>query len=213
MPKKKLIRMTKLSTLPNTFEKPPQMAGMWNSKVFKNRNPIVLELACGKGEYTVELARLYPEKNFIGVDKKGARLWSGAIRAVELTLKNTAFLRIRIENLNEYFDVSEIEEIWIPFPDPHPKKGKSNKRITSRSFLDTYRRVLRPEGRIHLKTDDEELFRYTLQMLELENASVHRLIENLDYHSAEYGTIALMTAYEKRHLKAGRTTKYVCFSL
>src|SRR5574341_2560269 len=168
---KKLQRFAELSTFSNTFQNPAGMKGNWNKLYFKNDHPIILELACGKGEYTLELAKRFSGRNFIGVDLKGARLWRGAKTALEQNLTNVAFLRIPIEKITEYFAQNDVEEIWITFPDPFPRKGKAKKRLTSPRFLNLYRQILRPWGLVHLKTDDLNLFEYTREILKGEGYS------------------------------------------
>src|SRR5471030_1840470 len=156
--------------------------GKWAAAVFKNNNPVVLELACGKGEYTVNLARLFPEKNFIGVDYKGNRIWRGAKTALEDGVKNVAFLRIQIETLLDYFGPGEVNEIWITFPDPQPQVSREKKRLTSARFLDKYKEVLKPGGFINLKTDNDGFYAYTHEKAVELGLNVHVKTEDL-YHS------------------------------
>ncbi|MCH8332105.1 MAG: tRNA (guanosine(46)-N7)-methyltransferase TrmB, partial [Bacteroidetes bacterium] len=160
---KKIKRFAEISTFPNVHEhtqfsdeRENGMRGNW-SEVFDNNNPIVLELACGKGEYTLALSELFPEKNIIGIDIKGNRIWKGAKTALDKNIKNVAFLRIEIEKLSLYFEKEEVDEIWITFPDPFLKKSKSKKRLTSPRFLGVFRRVLKRNGLVHLKTDSDVL--------------------------------------------------------
>ena len=210
---KKLQRFADLSTFPNTFQNPAGMKGRWNQLYFKNNNPITLELACGKGEYTLELARRFPDRNFIGVDLKGARIWRGAKTALEEKLTNVAFLRIPIEKLAEHFATGEVEEIWIPFPDPFPRKGKAKKRLTSPRFLNIYREILKPGGLVHLKTDDKDLFLYTLETLNQEGLTVLKVIENL-YNGKIYDDLlTIKTTYERKHLEGGKTIRYLKFNI
>jgi len=170
--KNKLQRWAELGTFrnviqPDLSEQPGadnQLKGKWRHDVFGNDYPVVLELACGKGEYTIGLAQLFPETNFIGVDIKGARIWRGAKTASEKAMGNTAFLRTRIEFISSYFAPGEIDEIWIVFPDPHPGKKNSNKRLTCPFFLNKYRELMKDKGIIHLKTDNTELYNYTLKL-------------------------------------------------
>jgi len=210
---KKLERFAELATFPNTFQNRIDIKGRWNSSYFKNHNPITLELACGKGEYSLALAQKFPDRNFIGVDLKGARLWKGAKTAVQQGLANIAFLRAPIESITEFFDREEVSEIWIPFPDPYPRPGKAKKRLTSPRFLNLYRNIIRPGSLIHLKTDDGNLFDYTLQMLKVEQCPVLAKIEDLYRAPVENGLLTIKTTYELRHLAVGRTIKYLCFSL
>ncbi len=210
---KKLQRFAELSTFPNTFQNPAGMKGRWNQPFFKNDNPITLELACGKGEYTLELARRFPKRNFIGVDLKGARLWRGAKTALQENLTNAAFLRIPIEKLAEYFAPGDVKEIWIPFPDPFPRPGKSKKRLTSPRFLNIYREILKPGGLVHLKTDDRNLFDYTLETLKQQNLKVVEVVENLYNGKPQDGLLTIKTTYELKHLKAGKRITYLRFTI
>lgn len=189
------------------------MKGRWHSDHFKNQNPITLELGCGKGEYTLALATKCPEQNFIGIDLKGARLWKGARAALDNGLPNAAFLRIPIERLEEFFATGEVSQIWIPFPDPFPRKGKAKKRLTSPRFLKIYRQILKPDGAIHLKTDDPGLFAFTLETLDREGCHILDRIEDLHGSPVSNETTAIKTGYEQKHLLAGKTIKYVRFSL
>ncbi len=178
MSRNKLKKFAELSALPNVFEnanaaqpkltqggiEEVEMSGKW-STFFKNNNPIVLELACGRGEYSVALSVLYPNKNFIGVDIKGARLHQGATRALRQNLENVAFIRTRIEQIDMFFSENEISEIWITFPDPFLNETKSNRRLTSIPFLERYCKFLKKDGILHLKTDSTELYDFTLETL------------------------------------------------
>ncbi|MBT8255699.1 MAG: tRNA (guanosine(46)-N7)-methyltransferase TrmB, partial [Bacteroidia bacterium] len=159
-----------------------KLKGKWNSEYFKNQHPLVLELGCGKGEYTVSLARKHPDKNFIGIDIKGARFWRGAKTALEEELNNVSFLRIQIELIDRCFARNEVDEIWITFPDPQMKYKRTKHRLTNSNFLDIYRTILKPAGIIHLKTDSEFMHGYTLGLL-------HGLGEEIEYaHHDVYGS-------------------------
>ena len=147
--------------------------GNWN-EFFKNNNPIILELACGKGEYAVGLGKLYPQKNFIGIDLKGNRIWVGAKKALQQNLKNVAFLRTQIDQVSDYFSQNEVEEIWITFPDPQLRKSKAKKRLTHPKFLRLYQQFLVPGGLIHLKTDSPDLYTFTKLVIELYNCTLHK---------------------------------------
>jgi tRNA (guanine-N7-)-methyltransferase len=173
----KLQKFAEVSALENVFEnfeihndilswrgQQVSMSGRWASGHFKNSNPVTLELACGKGEYTVGLAQQFPDRNFIGVDIKGARIWKGARNAAGLGLTNAAFLRTRIEHLRQFFAEGEIAELWIVFPDPFPRDSKANRRLTAPPFLEIYKKILKPGGIVHLKTDDAHLFSYSLEV-------------------------------------------------
>src|SRR4051812_20308821 len=160
MAQKKLIRFAELETFPNVLQFPKNIKGKWN-EFFKNENPIILELACGKGEYAVGLGGSYPQKNFIGVDLKGNRIWVGARKALAAKLNNVAFLRTEIDKLTEYFAKDEVDEIWITFPDPQLRKSKAKKRLTHPKFLRLYHEFLKRESIIHLKTDSPDLYNFT----------------------------------------------------
>ncbi len=170
-------------------------------------------MACGKGDYAVALAQRHPQRNFIGVDIKGARLWVGATRALELGLANAGFVRTAIEQLEDFFAPAEIAEIWMTFPDPHPAFGKRKKRLTSPRFLNLYRKFLQPGGIVHLKTDSELLYEYTLLTLEEEGAAVLENLPDIYAREADADLVEIRTTYEQRHLKEGKTIKYVRFRL
>lgn len=219
MGKHKLERFAENLTFPNLFQVSYELLttqgfewrGRW-SEFFGNDNPIVLELGCGKGDYTIALARLHPECNYIGVDIKGARLWRGAKTSNEDQMKNVAFLRTKIELIDRMFDANEVSEIWVTFPDPQPKKP--NKRLTSQRFLDTYRRILRPGSIIHLKTDSRELHDYTLLEVIPENGH-NLLFHTADlYHTPYEGEAKMVqTFYEQMFLAEGKPITYLQFSL
>lgn len=188
------------------------LRGRWASTHFNNQHPITLELACGRGEYTVDLARQYPDRNFIGVDVKGARIWKGAHIAQQEGLRNAAFLRTRIEAIEHFFGPGEVEEIWITFPDPFLKKGKSNRRLTSAYFLQAYRKILAPQGWMHLKTDSRELYDWTLETFAEQSAV------EIDYHDPDIYAqplpipeLATETYYERMHRDLGKTITYIRF--
>lgn len=189
-----------------------ELRGVWAARHFGNDHPITLELACGRGEYTLGLARMYPERNFIGVDIKGARIWKGARIALREKIDNAAFLRTRIEQIPHFFEPGEIGEIWITFPDPFLRKSKAKRRLTSPQFLERYRKILKKGGLVHLKTDEPNLYEFTLDVLsgekdfELEYHDDDIYSENLPLPELE-----LKTYYEQMHLEAGKTIKYVRF--
>lgn len=187
------------------------MKGKWNEEFFKNSNPIVLELGCGHGEYTVGLARQCPDKNFIGIDIKGARMYNGASQARRDNLENAAFLRTSIELLDNFFDEGEVSEIWITFPDPQMKKVR--KRLTSSRFLDLYRKVMKPDGRIHLKTDSPFLYTYTSELLK-KNGIIPEIDTDDLYHSEVAAHVPdIRTHYESQWLDRGLTIKLVSFKV
>lgn len=186
--------------------------GLWAKDFFKNSNPVVLELACGKGEYTVNLATLFSDKNFIGIDYKGNRIWRGAKTALEDGIHNVGFLRIQIETILEYFEPGEIDEIWITFPDPQPQESREKKRLTSPRFLEKYKTILKPGGAINLKTDNDGFYSYTYEKMMEQNLNLHIKTEDL-YHS-EFVTevLAIKTYYEKKYLKENKNINYIKFS-
>jgi len=192
---------------------PVQRKGVWAKEQFGNENPIALELACGRGEYTVALAKMYPDINFIGVDVKGARLWQGARRLQEEGLDNGAFLRCRIEMLSKFFAMDEIDEIWITFPDPFLKQRKSSRRLTAAGFLDEYKRVLRPGGIIHLKTDELRLYDFTREVLATYPSRT--LFSSADLYTTPDldPRWSLTTHYEQLHIADGDQICGISFQL
>lgn len=190
------------------------LRGKWGETFFKNDHPIVVELGCGKGEYSVNLARKFPGKNFIGVDIKGARFWRGAKTALEENLPNVAFLRTQIELIHNCFDPHEVDEIWITFPDPQIKYKRTKHRMTNTDFLDRYRQILKPGGLVHLKTDSEFMHGYTIGLL-------HGLGEEIEYaHHDVYGNdmspeevTGIQTFYESQYLEQGKKITYLRFRL
>jgi tRNA (guanine-N7-)-methyltransferase len=187
------------------------LKGKWAKSIFHNENPVILELGCGKGEYTVQLAEKYPEVNFIGVDIKGARLYTGAKQAMEKELKNVAFLRTNIEIITQFFGKNEIAEIWLTFPDPQMKK--THKRLTSSFFLENYQMFLKQDGIIHLKTDSNFQFTYTSALVHLNEFEVIAETENLYESELVNETLQIETFYEKQWLARGITIKYIAFKL
>lgn len=188
--------------------------GIWKSEIFKNQNPITLELACGKGDYAIELARRNPDRNFIGIDIKGTRIWSGAKTAIEEGLTNVRFLRMFIDHLHYYFDQDEVDEIWITFPDPFiRKKPRRSKRLTSPKFLKIYRKLLKEGGIIHLKTDSLILFNFTMDTIREEGGTILRRVDNVYRDAPNDDLLNIQTFYEKKHLKEGKIIQYVSFTL
>ncbi|MBN2350576.1 MAG: tRNA (guanosine(46)-N7)-methyltransferase TrmB [Bacteroidales bacterium] len=183
----------------------------WQSKFFQNTNPIIIELGCGKGEYTVGLAELYPEKNFIGVDIKGSRIWKGAKTALNKSLKNVGFLRTRIEFIKSFFGADEIDGIWLTFPDPQLKKNR--KRLTSSRYLNLYRSFISGNGNIQLKTDNKELYKYTLKLALYNKFEIKSYTDNLYGSEGNEEAKLFQTHYETRFLKEGIKIKYICFKL
>jgi tRNA (guanine-N7-)-methyltransferase len=212
MGQKKLIRFAELKTFSNVLQFPENMKGGWN-RFFTNNNPIILELACGKGEYTVGLARLFPEKNFIGIDLKGNRIWVGAKKALQSGLHNAAFLRTQIENVNTYFASGEVSEIWITFPDPQLRTGKAKKRLTHPKFLRLYKQILSPGGYIHLKTDSPVLYRFTKLVIEKYNCRLHEDRPDLYSEKDLAEAFKIKTHYESLDIAGSNRIHYLKFSL
>lgn len=185
--------------------------GRWQRDIFGNDQPITLELACGTGAYTLELARRNPDRNYIGIDIKGARIWKGAKKAKAEDLDNVRFARIYIDHLNEYFAEDEVDEIWITFADPFPRSGDRNNRLTHPKFLILYKQVLRSGGKIHFKTDDPNFFDYTRQSVAGFGGSVVLTIEDIYKHELEDEQITIQTDFERKHLANGRTIHYCKF--
>jgi len=219
--KNKLARWKELTSFDNVIQpeigdvsgKDHPIKGRWNKEIFKNENPVVLELGCGKGEYSVGLATRFPDKNYVGVDIKGARMWRGAKTSNENKLPNIAFLRTRIEFINSFFKTDEVDEIWITFPDPHPGGRNSNKRLTSPWYLNSYRQFLRNKGIIHLKTDNAELFNYTKTTVTQNNLEIIFSTGDLYSESLSDDILSIKTHYEKIFLNAGLKINYICFRL
>ena len=218
MGKNKLRKFAEMEQIPFVFQYPFgvlresggfPLRGHWHSEFFHNDRPIGLELGCGKGEYTVGLAKLFPDKNFIGIDIKGARMWTGARQAQVDGMTNVAFLRTSIELLSEFFAPGEVSEIWITFPDPQMKKTR--KRLTAPNFLEMYRGVMSPGGLIHLKTDSPFLYTYTRRLTTDNGLTIHTDTADL-YHSGLADKIlSIRTHYEQQWLDRGLTIKYLVF--
>lgn len=217
MGKNKLAKFDDMAAYPHVFQFPFSvlkeggfpMRGHWNEQFFKNDHPIVLELGCGKGEYTVGLGRLFPEKNFIGVDIKGARMWSGAKESLESGMTNVAFLRTSIELIAHFFAPGEVAEIWITFPDPQMKKV--NKRLTSTRFMKLYREILSGEGLIHLKTDSNFMYTYTCEMAKANHLPVKVCTDDLYHCGLANEILSIRTYYEQQWLGRGLDIKYIQF--
>lgn len=210
MGKNKLARFEQNLTFKNMVQLPESMSGKWY-EFFGNQNPITLELACGHGAYTVGLARLFPDRNFIGIDRKGARMWKGAKTAIEENLDNAAFMRIQIDHCAEHFAPNEVDEIWITFADPQPNKDR--KKLTHPMFLTRYKQFLKPNGIINLKTDDDHLYEYTLDLIKEKK---YELLENQNdiYNWPDITEeLKIKTYYELKWLEKGKTIKYVKFRI
>jgi tRNA (guanine-N7-)-methyltransferase len=212
MAHKKLIRFAELETFPNVLQFPKNIKGKWN-EFFKNENPIVLELACGKGEYAVGMGSLYPGKNFIGIDLKGNRIWVGAKKAMEKNLPNVAFLRTEIDKVNEYFAENEVAEIWITFPDPQLRKSKAKKRLTHPKFLRLYQQFLTPGSYIHLKTDSPDLYNFTKKVIEMYGCTAITDFDDLYAQQNIPEELKIKTHYESLDIAQTNRIFYLCFSL
>lgn len=220
--KNKLKRFSENETFSNVFQPTREevvgnefpLRGKWNSEFFKNDNPIVLELGCGKGEYSVGLAERFPEKNFIGIDIKGARFWRGAKTAVETGMNNVAFVRTQIELINHIFTENEVSEIWITFPDPQIKYKRTKHRMTNSEFLNNYKKILKPNGLMHLKTDSEFMHGYTLGLLHGEGHEVvyanHNIYKN---EGAPAEVTGIQTFYESQYLEVNKPITYIQFRI
>lgn len=211
MGKDKLRKFAEIGTFPNVHQLEEGMAlkGQWAKRQFGNNHPVVLELACGKGEYTVNMARHFPDKNFIGVDFKGNRIWRGAKTALEEEIPNVGFLRIQIENILDYFEEGEVSEIWITFPDPQPQKSRIKKRLTNPVFLEKYRQILRREGLMHLKTDNDGFYEYTREtLIELGDPT---LVHTSDLYHSECldEVLSIKTYYEQKYLAQNKNINYI----
>lgn len=219
MAKKKLRRFEELKShlhviqpdFHQVYQKDFALKGNWSKEFFKNSNPIVLELGCGKGEYTTGLSKHFPGKNFIGIDIKGARIWKGARQVIDEQINNAGFLRTRIDLVESFFAKDEVSEIWITFPDPQPKKAR--KRLTSPLFLNRYRSFLQPNGIIHLKTDSRELFDYTLETIVYNNCEVLMHTHDLYGTSFTEEFLSIKTFYESQFLSQGKPITYIRFRL
>lgn len=209
---KKLIRFAEIETFANVLQYPQGMAGRWHQH-FKNTHPITLELACGKGEYAVGLAQLYPDKNFIGVDQKGNRIWAGAKKALTLRLPNVAFLRAQIDGLLNFFGAGEVAQIWIIFPDPQLRLSKDKKRLTHPKFLRLYQQVLLPGGSIHLKTDSPPLYQFTKRVIDLYGCTLLHDTDDLYAQPDRPPELQLKTYYESLDIAGSNRVHYLCFTL
>lgn len=212
MGQKKLIRFAELKTFPNVLQYPEDIKGKWK-EFFHNENQITLELACGKGEYALGLGQLYPQKNFIGIDQKGNRIWVGAKKALQLNLSNVAFLRIQIDQINEYFASNEVNEIWITFPDPQLRTGKAKKRLTHPKFLRLYKQFLVPGGFIHLKTDSPNLYSFTKLIIQKYNCILIQDIGDLYNNNHISDDLKIKTHYESLDIAGSNRIHYLKFSL
>ena len=212
MAQKKLLRFSEIGTFPNVLQYPEDISGKWH-QFFGNDHPVILELACGRGEYTVALAGLFKDKNYIGVDIKGNRLWVGAKRALKYGLENAAFLRTQIDKINQYFCTSEVDQIWITFPDPHLRVSKARKRLTHPKFLRLYKQFLRPGGVVHLKTDSPDLYTFTKKIVELYNLTIISDFNDLYNNSTLPEELHIKTHYEGLNIANSNRIFYLSFTL
>lgn len=220
MGKNKIAHFAETKTFNNFFQYTYEeimngvaLKGKWVSEFFNNTNPLTIELGCGKGEYSLGLARKYPDKNFIGMDIKGARMWRGCKTSIDEQITNVAFVRSQIELIEHIFGAQEVDEIWITFPDPQPKEYKVRKRLTSPRFLDSYRKILKKDGIIHLKTDNDSLYDYTKELILQENHEL--LFFSNDLYNSEFKeeAIQFQTFYEQKYLSIGKNINYLKFKL
>lgn len=216
MSRKKLVRFKENELNPNVVQdgKPifETIKGNWNEAQFFNSNPIVVELACGRGEFAVGLARVFPLKNFIGVDIKGSRIWKGSSTAAAEGIQNVAFLRTQIQQLDKFFDLGEISELWITFPDPFPREGDEKRRLTSPKFLEMYKPLIKSGGIVHFKTDNTGLFDYSLELVQ-SRSDIEVLGFTHDFYQSEWKDdhFGIQTRYEKMFSEKGEKIKYLKF--
>ncbi len=222
-----MFKLRSIDAFPNVFQNPHftnpilvnyegkelELKGKWKAEVFKNSNPLVLELACGKGDYALALAKKYPHKNFIGIDSKGARIFTGSKTAIEQKLDNVVFARMKIENITNFFSEKEADEIWITFPDPFPKEKNEKRRLTYKTFLERYRQISKPGTVVHFKTDDLPLFHFTKQSVEDFGLKIIYYKENIYASALDFDYLDIKTYYERSHLAEGRTINYLQFQL
>ncbi len=212
MAQKKLQRFEAIKSFPNVLQYPEGIAGNW-ADFFKNNHPITLELACGKGEYTVGLAKIHPERNFIGVDLKGNRIYVGAKKCLDEKINNAGFLRTQIEQINEYFSKNEVSEIWLTFPDPQLRQSRAKKRLTHPKFLRLYQQFLKPGGFIHLKTDSPVLYSFTRLIIDMYGLNLHDYSEDVYAKKTVGHELQIKTYYESLDIANSRKVYYTCFSL
>ncbi|NOT76242.1 MAG: tRNA (guanosine(46)-N7)-methyltransferase TrmB [Cyclobacteriaceae bacterium] len=214
--KNKLFRFAVIAERSNVIEPGkelyPKIKGQWNELYFTSKNPITIELACGKGEYSVALAKLFPDRNYVGVDIKGDRIWKGSTLAVEQNISNIGFLRANILNVESFFEDHEVDEIWLTFPDPRPKKRDVKRRLTNSRFLDLYKKVLKPGGYLRFKTDNTGLFEYTLEELKARtDIDDLQITDNVYESSLRPECFDIKTRYEEMFASQGEKIKYLRF--
>lgn len=212
MGQKKLKRFAEIATFKNVLEYPTDTAGSWSAH-FENNNPIVLELACGKGEYSIGLASMHPNQNFIGIDIKGNRIWVGAKKAMDQSLNNVAFIRSQIGLIENYFAKEEISEIWLPFPDPQLRAAKCKRRLTHPSFLRKYKQLLKPGGYIHLKTDSPVLYNFTKRVIELYGLELFYDSSDIREDVKQIPELLIKTHYESLDIAKSNRIHYLKFAI
>lgn len=212
MGQKKLVRFNEIKTFDNVLEYPQEMQGKWHT-FFKNDNPITLELACGKGEYAVGLGRMYPDRNFIGIDIKGNRIWRGAKTAIDEGLHNVAFIRSHIDKITEYFAAGEVSEIWITFPDPQLKGARMKKRLTYSRFLRLYQQIIKPGATINLKTDSPDLYQFTKAVIDLFELPVLADSDNVYAQAEVIPDLQIKTHYEGLDIAGSNRIHYLKFNI
>lgn len=211
MGKDKLRKFAEVATFKNVvqLDAGKDYKGQWAKELFGNDKPIILELACGKGEYTVNLAKKFPDTNFIGVDFKGNRIWRGAKTALEEGIENVGFLRIQIESILEHFAENEVSQIWITFPDPQPQDSRIKKRLTNPRFLEKYKTIMKDRGVMHLKTDNDDFYAYTLEQIGAGNMPILRQTTDLYKSDLVDDVLSIKTYYEKKYLADDKNINYV----
>lgn len=211
MARTKLNRLSQVIKFDNVFTYSEPNLKELISKYFNGERLFTLEVGCGNGDYSIESAQKFPQRNFIGIDVKGARVYNGAVKALQLKLKNTAFIITKAEALLEIFNPKSIEEIYVPFPDPHPRRTSQERRLISSTFLNIYKELLIDSGLIHFKTDNENLFRYGIKSISDFGAKILLSTENLDEKKDSKNISDVLTSFEKHYVKKGRSIKYICF--
>lgn len=212
MGQKKLIRFEAIKSFPNVFEYPKDKKGKWH-EFFKNTHPLTVELACGKGEYAVGLGRLYPHRNFLGIDIKGNRLWRGAKTALDDGLNNVGFVRSHIDKITDYFEPGEVTEIWITFPDPQLRGSRAKKRLTHPRFLRLYQQILQTGGLVHLKTDSPHLYNFTLAVINLFELELLAYTDQVYAAESIKTELTIKTHYEGLDIAQSNRIHYICFSI
>jgi tRNA (guanine-N7-)-methyltransferase len=212
MGQKKLVRFAEILEFPNVLQYPSGMKGRWAAH-FSNHNPVTLELACGKGEYTIGLAGMYPQRNFIGVDLKGNRIWVGAKKALAGKMSNVAFLRTHIDKITDYFQPGEVSEIWLTFPDPQLRHRDIKKRLTHPKYLRLYQQILAPGGKIHLKTDSPALYHFTLEVVNMYGLNLLESMDDVYGNANRMPELNIKTHYEGLDIAGSNRIHYVCLTL